>query len=138
MNVIILGAGHVGSALAQKLSDIGHRVTVIEKDPHAVSLIPRNRIDSGSIIVIHRDGSKGSSMVEAGIGDADAFIATTGKDSLNGLLAQRAKIVFGVEKVMTAVKEEGSIVLHESLGITTINKSNLASNQLVTHLSELG
>ena len=136
MNVIIIGAGHLGSSLARKLSGLGHRITVIEKDSKSVSLLPRGRIDSGVMTVIHRDGSTGAAMVEAGIANADVFIAATGKDSLNGLAAQRAKTIFRVEEVMTAVKDEGARILYDSLGITTINKASLAGERLVNLLVE--
>jgi trk system potassium uptake protein TrkA len=136
MNVIIVGAGNLGSTLARKLSDLGHRVTVIEKNPKAVSLLPRGRVDSGAMTIIHRDGSTGPAMIEAGIADADVFIAATGKDSLNGLAAQRAKMIFRVEEVMTAVKDEGARTLYDSLGISTINKATLASDQLIATLTE--
>ena len=136
MNVIIVGAGNIGSSLTRKLSDLGHRITVIERNSKAVSLIPRGRLDSGAITVIHRDGSTGPGMLEGGISDADVFIAATGKDSLNGLAAQRAKTIFGVEKVMAVVAGEGARILYESLGISTINKATLASDRLVSDLTE--
>ena len=136
MNVIIVGAGHLGSSLARKLSDLGHQITIIEKDPKSVSLLPRGRVDSGVMTVIHRDGSTGVAMIEAGIANADVFIAATGKDSLNGLAAQRAKTIFRVEEVMTAVEDEGAKTLYESLGITTINKTSLAGDRLVNLLNE--
>jgi trk system potassium uptake protein TrkA len=136
MNVIIVGAGNLGSALARKFSDLGHKITVVEKNPKAVSLLPRGRVDSGAMTIIHRDGSTGPAMVEAGISDADVFIAATGNDSLNGLAAQRAKITFRVEQVMTAVKDEGARTLYDSLGIKTINKAAIASDQLVSILTE--
>ncbi|MEE8046589.1 MAG: NAD-binding protein [Dehalococcoidia bacterium] len=136
MNVIIVGAGNLGSSLARKLSDLGHRITVIEKNPKAVSLLPRGRIDSGAMTVIHRDGTTGPAMIEAGIANADVFIAATGKDSLNGLAAQRAKMIYRVNEVMTAVKDEGARSLYDSLGITTINKAAIASDELVKLLSE--
>ena len=136
MNVIIVGAGNLGSSLARKLSDLGHRITVIEKNPKSVSLLPRGRVDSGAMTIIHRDGSTGPAMIEAGIENADVFIAATGKDSLNGLAAQRAKTIFRVEEVMIAVKDEGARTLYDSLGITTINKAALASDQLVALLNE--
>ena len=136
MNVIIVGAGNLGSSLARKLSDLGHRITVIEKNPKSVSLLPRGRVDSGAMTIIHSDGSTGAAMIEAGIENADVFIAATGNDSLNGLAAQRAKTIFRVEEVMTAVKDEGARTLYDSLGITTINKAVLASDQLVALLNE--
>jgi trk system potassium uptake protein TrkA len=135
MNVIIVGAGNLGSSLARKLSDLGHRITVVEKNPKAVSLLPRGRIESGAMIVIHRDGTTGSAMIEAGIAEADVFIAATGKDSLNGLAAQRAKTIYRVNEVMAAVKDEGAKSLYVSLGITTINKVGLSSDELVKLLS---
>ncbi|MCH8113939.1 MAG: TrkA family potassium uptake protein [Chloroflexi bacterium] len=130
MNVIIMGAGNLGSSLARKLSDMGHRITVIENNPRAMSRLPRGRVDSGAMTVVHRDGSTGAAMIEAGIADADVFIAATGKDSLNGLAAQRAKTVFRVDRVMTAVKDEAARSLYDSLGIITIDKTALASDQL--------
>ena len=136
MNVIIVGAGHIGSSLAHKLSDLGHRVTVIERDSKAVSLLARDRGDSDAITIIHRDGSTGPGMLECGISNSDVFIAATGKDSLNGLAAQRAKTIFGVEKVMAVVADEGAKILYDSLGISTINKATLASDRLVSILTE--
>ena len=136
MNVIIVGAGNVGSSIARKLSDLGHRITVVEIDPKAVSLLPRGRVDSGAMTVIHRDGSKGRSMVEEGISDTDVFIAATGKDSLNGPAAHRAKIVYRVDNVLTVVKDEGASTLYESLDITTINRASITSDRLVSELAE--
>jgi Trk K+ transport system NAD-binding subunit len=86
--------------------------------------------------IIHRDGATGAGMLEAGISDADVFIAATGKDSLNGLAAQRAKLIFRVENVMTVVRDEGARTLYDSLGISTINKADLASDELVNMLTE--
>ena len=138
MNVIIVGAGDLGAALARKLSAAGHRITVIENNPQAVSGLPRGRVDSGAMTVVLRNGATGAAMIEAGIADADVFIAATGKDSLNGLAAQRAKTVFRVDRVMTAVKDEAARSLYDSLGIITIDKTALASDQLaeLTHKKE--
>jgi trk system potassium uptake protein TrkA len=136
MNVIIVGAGNLGSSLARKLSDLGHRITVIEKNQKAVSLLPRGRVDSGAMTIVHRDGTTGAAMIEADITNTDVFIAATGKDSVNGLAAQRAKTIFRVENVMTAVKDDFARTLYDSLGITTINKAAIASDSLVTLLTE--
>ena len=66
MNVIIVGAGNLGSSLARKLSDDGHRITVIENDPRAVSRLPRGRVDSGAMTVVPRDGPTGTATLEPG------------------------------------------------------------------------
>jgi Trk K+ transport system NAD-binding subunit len=74
-------------------------------------------------------------MIEAGIVNADVFIAATGKDSLNGLAAQRAKKIFRVDRVLTAVRDDAARNLYDSLGIITINKTALASDQLAELMS---
>ena len=132
-----MGAGSLGSSLAIKISGMGHRVSVIENDPRAVSQLPRGRIESGAMSIVHRDGSTGAAMIEAGIAEADVFIAATGKDSLNGLAAQRAKTIFRVDQVLTAVKEESTRSLYDSLGIITIDKTSIASEQLAGQLAGL-
>ena len=136
MNVIIFGAGNIGSSLARTLSDLGHRITVIEKNSKAISLLPHVQVDSGAITVIHRDGATGVAMLEAEITNADVFIAATGKDSLNGLVAQRAKTIFNVEKVVAVVKDESARILYDSLGISTIDKTTIVSDRLISDLIE--
>ena len=136
MNVIIVGAGKLGSSLAQKISDLGHKVTIIEKNFTAASSLPRGRVNSGVFKVIHSDGSTASAMIEADIANAEVLIAATGKDSLNGLTAQKAKTIFGIEQVMTVVKDPDAKNLYDSLGITTINQAALASKQLVEFLTQ--
>ena len=136
MNIIIVGAGTIGSLLAQTISNLGHKVTIIEKNFKAASSLPRGRVNSGVLKVIHSDGSTASAMIEADVANAEVFIAATGKDSLNGLTAQKAKTIFGIEQVMTVVKDPDAKNLYDSLGITTINQAALASNQLAEFLTQ--
>jgi len=136
MNIIIVGAGNIGSLLAQTISTLGHKVTIIEKNFEAASSLPRGRVNSGVLKVIHSDGSTASAMIEADVANAEVFIAATGKDSLNGLTAQKAKTIFGIEQVMTVVKDPDAKNLYDSLGITTINQAALASNQLAEFLTQ--
>ena len=136
MNIIIVGAGNIGSLLAQTISNLGHKVTIIEKNFEAASSLPRGRVNSGVLRVIHSDGSTASAMIEADVANAEVFIAATGKDSLNGLTAQKAKTIFGIEQVMTVVKDPDAKNLYDSLGITTINQAALASNQLAEFLTQ--
>ena len=134
MNIIIVGAGNIGSLLAQTICNLGHKVTIIEKN--FASSLPRGRVNSGVLNVIHSDGSTASAMIEADVANAEVFIAATGKDSLNGLTAQKAKTIFGIEQVMTVVKDPDAKNLYDSLGITTINQAALASNQLAEFLTQ--
>ncbi len=73
MKFVIFGAGRVGLRTARVLSDEGHDVTVVERDP---VLVDRAR-DAG-VAAVRGDGSREATLIEAGIEDADALGALTG------------------------------------------------------------
>ena len=49
MNILIVGAGVVGSNLAEELSVSGHNVSVVDRDPAVIRFdeIPRQRVGKG-------------------------------------------------------------------------------------------
>jgi len=135
MNAIIVGSGNVGSNLSRQLTNRGHQVIVIDTDANALRKLPRGRVDSGIIQVLVRDGSLSSSLVEAGISNAEILVAATGNDALNGLIAQKAKEMFNVAKVVTAVKDTALHSMYESMGIETVNKSESVAGQLMQSIT---
>jgi len=135
MNAIIVGSGNVGSRLSRQLTDRGHQVVVLEINADALRNLPRGRVDSGIIQVLVRDGSLSSSLVEAGITNAEALVAATGIDPLNGLIAQKAKEMFNVAKVVTAVKDTALHSMYESMGIETVNRSESVAGQLMQSIT---
>ncbi len=87
MNVIIVGCGKVGSTLADRLVSEGHNVSVIDTDPEAVKKVT-NRLD---VLGIVGSGSIHQVQLDAGVKDADLFIAVTSGDELNLLCCLMAK-----------------------------------------------
>jgi len=135
MNAIIVGSGNVGSRLSRQLTDRGHQVVVLDINADALRNLPRGRVDSGIIQVLVRDGSLSSSLVEAGITNAEVLVAATGNDPLNGLIAQKAKEMFNVAKVVTAVKDTALHSMYESMGIETVNRSESVAGQLMQSIT---
>jgi len=135
MNAIIVGSGNVGSRLSRQLTDRGHQVVVLDINADALRNLPRGRVDSGIIQVLVRDGSLSSSLVEAGITNAEALVAATGIDPLNGLIAQKAKEMFNVAKVVTAVKDTALHSMYESMGIETVKRSESVAGQLMQSIT---
>ena len=79
MKIIIIGAGEVGSNIAQRLSEEDHDVVVIEKDPHKITHI-QNVIDVQAIL---GSGTNPSILNEAGIKESDIIVAATDSDEVN-------------------------------------------------------
>src|SRR5947208_13919109 len=71
MYVIVVGGGKVGYYLSKHLLDRGYEVTLIEKDPRRAEVLNSTL---GEIVMV-------------GDGDEMAFLATTGRERPDGVVA---------------------------------------------------
>ncbi len=79
MRISIVGAGAVGFNLARSLSGEGHEVSVVERRPEQLVKL-RDRLD---VSVVEGSGTSSEVLREAGVEDADLFIAVTEIDEVN-------------------------------------------------------
>jgi len=98
--IIIIGAGEVGSFLANKLSSEQHDITVVEEDPKRVEYLT-NSLDA---LVIKGNGGSPSSLTQAGAENADLIIAVTNDDNVNMLSCYLAKNM-GTKKSFARVQD---------------------------------
>ena len=87
MDVIIVGAGKVGSYLTSKLSDEGHNILVIEKNKDVFERL----LASNDVMGILGDGRDLAVLDEANVDECDAFIAMTFNDDVNLISSMIAK-----------------------------------------------
>ena len=78
MRVIIGGAGRVGYALAQALSNEDYDIVIVDNDARAVS-----RAQALDGLVIHGDVTDREVLLRAGVANAKIFIAATPSDETN-------------------------------------------------------
>ena len=87
-NVMVVGAGRITRFLAEQLSQMKMRVRVVDRDEQrCVDLseaVP-------TALVIHGDATDVHLLAEEGLDDSDAFVALTGLDELNIMLAMYAR-----------------------------------------------
>ncbi|MDX1689558.1 MAG: Trk system potassium transporter TrkA [Acidimicrobiia bacterium] len=86
MHIVVIGAGAVGSHLAERLSIEGQDVVVVEADASKAQDI-QSRLDA---LVITGNGASRSVLEEARIEDAGLLIAVTNSDAVNILSCQAA------------------------------------------------
>ncbi|NLD35729.1 MAG: Trk system potassium transporter TrkA [Desulfatiglans sp.] len=79
MKIIIVGAGEVGFHCAQKLSEEGQDVVLIDKDPAKIKQLTDN-LDVQAVI---GSGTSPGTLKTAGIVDADMLVAATDSDEAN-------------------------------------------------------
>lgn len=88
MHVIVVGAGEVGTNIAESLAS-SHDVTVIDIDPDRVDEL-KYSID---VLTIQGEGTSLATLEEAGIEDADLLIACTNNDETNIVICGVAKVL---------------------------------------------
>jgi trk system potassium uptake protein TrkA len=78
VEVVIVGAGEVGSSIAVSLAD-SHEVVVIDIDPARVEELNY----AADVLALEGDGAALQTLLEAGVADADMVIACTDNDETN-------------------------------------------------------
>ncbi|MBR7192262.1 TrkA family potassium uptake protein [Gordonia sp. SCSIO 19800] len=132
MQVVIMGCGRVGSALAMSMQKRGHDVAIIDRDQSAfVRLSPdfAGRTITGV-------GFDREILVKAGIEHADAFAAVSSGDNSNIISARVARETFDVERVVARIYDAKRAEVYERLGIPTVATVPWTTERFVSALGE--
>ena len=134
MRIIIVGAGAVGSHLAERLSLEGQDVVVIENDAQRAAEL-KDQLDA---LIITGNGASASVLTEAEVARADLLIAVTSSDGANFLACHTAKKL-GVKRTVARVQDPGLREGVEGLEVdVVIDPVESAAREIVTLLSETG
>ena len=87
MNIVICGAGHVGTHAAEVLAPAGHNITVIDQVTERLHYIA-DTLDVGTL---WGNCANADVLVRANVADADALVAATNEDEINILTASVGK-----------------------------------------------
>jgi trk system potassium uptake protein TrkA len=117
MRILILGCQGAGLHLAPVLAKQGHQVVAIDADPDLVGDLSACENVEGRL---YREPML-DSLREAGLSNADAFMALTDSDSRNGMAAQVAQTIFHIPKVFCSIRDPHRQKVYEKLGLTVIN-----------------
>jgi trk system potassium uptake protein TrkA len=132
MLILIVGSGRVGSAVAQRALDAGHDVSVLDSDP-----LSHERLDKDQTTTWEDAGGRFTvgaaleidALIEAGIGEADVFLAATRGDNTNLVIAQIAQRRFKVPRVVVRVADPGRAAWYAEQGLLTISPTQQAIDE---------
>ncbi len=132
MKIVIVGAGKVGYTLAQRLSEDGHDVIVIENEPERITMI-QNYLE---VLAIEGNGGNPDLLSELGMVDTDLFIAVTDGDEVNLLSCYTAKKL-GAKQTVARVRANEyikgkKIDVFSDLGLNlVINPEMVAAHEIM-------
>ena len=124
MHIIIVGCGRWGSELAQLLAHEGHNVVVIDKNPKSFS---RLGADFNGL-TIAGIGFDPDVLKKAGIEKADVLAAVTNGDNSNIMIAQIAKKIYKVPKVVVRIFDPARAHIYQQFGLDTICSTTIGAN----------
>ncbi|MGI6070090.1 MAG: Trk system potassium transporter TrkA [Blautia sp.] len=126
MQIIIAGCGKVGKTLAQQLDSEGHNITLID--------ISASRLQDATsaidVMGVVGNGASFNVQSDAGVENADLFIAVTHSDELNllcCLIAKKAGKCHTIARVRNPLYNKEINFVKEQLGISMIINPELAA-----------
>lgn len=135
MNVLIIGAGKVGYALATQLSLENNDVTVIDQNPKAIEKL-ENTLD---VMAIKGNGFSTSTLLEANCKGVDLFIAVTDRDEINMLCCLTAKKL-GAIRTIARIRDpkyaKELLLIKEDIGLDmVINPEEASADEIARILT---
>lgn len=139
MFVLIVGCGRAGSALARNLIEQGHTVSVLDENPESHNLLDvgleTNWEDAGGMFTVGT-ALEVDALIEAGIEQADAFVAATNGDNTNLVIAQIAQKRFTVGRVVVRVLDPFRAKWYGEQGMHTICPTQAGIEMLTAAVNE--
>ncbi len=138
MKIVIVGAGAVGSYLAERFSLEGQDVVVIESDSGRAAQV-QGELDA---LVITGNGASAKTLRQAGLEEADLLIAVSSSDAVN-VLACNAATKLGIPITVARVEDPELKAEVEALGVDfVIDPGEAAARELMVlvstgHVAEL-
>jgi trk system potassium uptake protein len=133
MFILVVGAGRVGSTVAKWALAGGHEVSVLDEDPLSHERLD-NELDTsweeaGGRFTVGT-GLEIDALTEAGIAEADVFIASTDGDNTNLVVAQIARRRYEIDKVIVRVLDPRRAEWYREEGLETICPTAIAIDML--------
>lgn len=136
MYVIVVGAGEVGTYVADRLSREGHDVAVVERNPGRLRAVSE-RLD---VLTLLGSGTNPEVLRAAGVDKAEMIVAVTSQDEVNlvcclvGKQAGIARTVCRLED--PELRSRRSTPLHDAMGVDLIIDPDFETAQEILELLE--
>ena len=128
MYIVIVGGNMTAEYLISAMRENRHRVTVIEEDLEIVDRLVE--VLPTQVTVVHGDGCDSEAQRDAGVGDADLFIALTGHDETNLVACEIASAAFDVPRCIASVRSPKNERIFREVGIEPVSPTDLIARMV--------
>jgi trk system potassium uptake protein TrkA len=128
---VIVGAGHDGSYLAERLVAEGQEVVIVEADEEKATRI-QERLD---VLVVPGNGASPTVLRRAGVEEAGLFLAVTDNDGANVLACRGAKAL-GVRRTVARVEDPDLRDVSPGLGVDVVVDARISTARQAAKLAQ--
>ncbi len=124
MRVIVVGLGHLGRRLAERLAGKGMELVLIDRDETRC----KEAAERYDALVLRGDGTDPELLEKAGAQEAEALVAATDSDPINtvvGILAKRA----GTKQVIVVLNDLALRTACQVVGVDRVISPVLAATE---------
>ncbi len=138
MRIVVAGSGEVGFHIAEQLIGGNQDVILIEKDRERAKFITEHL----DCLVVHGEASSLQVLEDAGMGNADIFVAVTNLDEVNMISCLVVDSEFDVPvkiaRVRNVAYEKSAMFKHGLQGIDYIVNPEIEAVRAIMHTVEHG
>jgi len=130
VKIVIVGCGRVGSGLAEAYDAAGHEVIVLDLSTRAFDRLPVEFRGSA----VRGDGTDEDTLLRAGAGGADIFLALTEGDNRNVMAAQVATEKLSIGRVVAKINDPVRAAAYAELGVATVCRTTMLADSISAFL----
>ena len=116
-HIIIVGADETARILAERLTEAGETVSMIDTDTESCSIAKNLRGAS----IFCADATSPEALKKAGISEAKCAIVATSSDKVNILVCQAIRAAFSNTRLVARVNETANLAAFEQAGIEVMS-----------------
>ena len=130
MNILIVGCSREGASLASVMCERGHDVSVLDGKRDSFELLD----DGFTGLTFKGVPIDNDDLQAAGIESCDVVCAVTDNDNVNIMVAQIAKEVYKVTKVLTKILDPEKEEAFEVVGLNSVCPTRLTLDSFISAL----
>ncbi|HET9587164.1 MAG TPA: NAD-binding protein [Anaerolineales bacterium] len=124
-HIVLVGLGHLGYRIVQRLYEMGKQVTVIEQNPSIDSF---KAVQKMGVPVIQEDGTRAVALEAANIREARTIVLASQNDAMNLQIALKARSLHpGIQVIIRIFDEDFAHALQDQFGFTALSATEMAA-----------
>ena len=124
-HIVLIGLGHLGFRVAQRLYEMGENVVAVELNPGTHTAVAAREM---GIPVIQSDARHAGALESANIQDARTIILASQNDAMNLQIALKARSLNpGIQVVIRIFDEDFAHSLQQQFGFTALSATEMAA-----------